>query len=171
MSAGTAPDATATITFNGLTAAAAIRAIHHNNDLVRFAPEHLLVKALGHIPWVVNVDPRAWSCSQRFHDWALFRTLHVSDDLLPVSVGNLQNNLREPWAGASAQPPALVTGAGIASETHSMRSLKSLPAASLCKAGHIAMADRPHASCRFGIQFNSTSGYLVATWARAHPWR
>ena len=160
MSAGTAPDATATITFNGLTAAAAIRAIHHNNDLVRFAPEHLLVKALGHIPWVVNVDPRAWSCSQRFHDWALFRTLHVSDDLLPVSVGNLQNNLREPWAGASAQPPALVTGAGIASETHSKRSLKSLPAASLCKAGHIALADRPHASCRFGIQFNSTSGYL-----------
>eukprot|EP00900_Chrysochromulina_parva_P006386 jgi/Chrpa1/15749/Chrysochromulina_OHIO_Genome00016609-RA len=159
MSAGTTPDATATITFNGLTAAAAIRAIHHNKDLVRFAPEHWLVKALGHTPWVVNVDPRAWSCSQRFHDWALFRTFHVGDDLLPVSVGNLQKNLREPWAGASAQPPALVTGAGIASETHSMRSLKSLPAASLCKAGHIALADRPHASCRFGIKFNSTSGY------------
>jgi hypothetical protein len=129
----------------------------------------LLVKALGHIPWVVNVDPRAWSCSQRFHDWALFRTLHVSDDLLPVSVGNLQNNLREPWAGASAQPPALVTGAGIASETHSMRSLKSLPAASLCKAGHIALPIG--LMLRAGSASNSTR--LPATWARAHPltWR
>ena len=87
MSAGTAPDDTATITFNGLTAAAAIRAILHNNDLVRFAPEHWskpwLVKALGHTPWVVNVDPLTWSCSQRFHDWALFHAFHVGDDLLP----------------------------------------------------------------------------------------
>ena len=84
MSAGTAPDATATITFNGaLTAAAAIRAILHTNDVVRFSPEHWLVKALGDTPWVVIVDPRTWSCSQRFHDWALFRTFHVGDELLP----------------------------------------------------------------------------------------
>jgi len=36
-----------------------------------------------------------------------------------------------------------------------------LPAASLCKVGHIVLADRPQlVSCRIGVEFNSTSGSL-----------
>ena len=50
MSAGTAPDAMATTTFNGaLTAAAAIRAMLHTNDVV-----HWLVKAMGHTPLTLH---------------------------------------------------------------------------------------------------------------------
>ena len=94
MSAGTAPDAMATTTFNGaLTAAAAIRAMLHTNDVV-----HWLVKAMGHTPWVEIVDPRTWSCSQRFHDWALNRTLYVGDDLLPDPANSWMHVPIASWA-------------------------------------------------------------------------
>ena len=72
MSAGTAPDSTSVISFNrGLSAVAAIRAILLTDIVVRLAPEHWLVKAMGHTTWMVKFDARSWYSSQRFYDRAV----------------------------------------------------------------------------------------------------
>ena len=39
------------------------------------APEHWLVKTLGHTAWVEQLSPTEWACSWRYHDWILLRTI------------------------------------------------------------------------------------------------
>ena len=83
MSAGTAPDATATITLDGSpTTVAAIRAMIHRNDAIRMLPEHWLAKCMGGSQWVVQISAGEYACSQRFHDWVIMRTLVIDKDLL-----------------------------------------------------------------------------------------
>ena len=84
MSAGLAPNTTSTVTYKGApTTDVAIKAVLDSDDAVQFAPDHWIVKAMGHTPWVKRIDARTWACSQRLHDWILLRTVVIADDLLP----------------------------------------------------------------------------------------
>ena len=69
MSAGLAPNTTSTVTYKGApTTDVAIKAVLDSDDAVQFAPDHWIVKAMGHTPWVTRIDARTWACSQRLHD-------------------------------------------------------------------------------------------------------